>query len=283
MRASEEKIIDKINDIIFKKNNVEVVLNFKKIKISRNFYTDNYLYKGKDLTLEDVQKLENEEKYFQVHSYLNRLLINRTYFKKELVCKLQTKFKNLSNKHIDEIISEYDKNNLINENDKAYQLVDTLYLKGYSKNYIETELKKNDVKDEKITDYINQTCLYDDKFFNDIIVNIYRKDTSMLIKKRKDKTIKFFLMHGFSKNQFISCVDKFYNNVSIAELNEDKNKMKVKLKSDYHKIRTLLERRYKNINNDKELENMCIKKLLTKGYSYDEIKEVIASNFNTEY
>lgn len=105
----------------------------------------------------------------------------------------------------------------------------------------------------------------------------------MLIKNRKDKTIKFFLMHGFSKNQFISCVDKFYNNVSIAELNEDKNKMKVKLKSDYHKIRTLLERRYKNINNDKELENMCIKKLLTKGYSYDEIKEVIASNFNTEY
>ena len=283
MRASEEKIIDKINDIIFKKNNVEVVLNFKKIKISRNFYTDNYLYKGKDLTLEDVQKLENEEKYFQVHSYLNRLLTNRNYFKKELVCKLQTKFKNLSNKQIDEIISEYDNNDLINEKDKAYQLIDTLYLKGYSKNYIESELKKNGVKDEELAYYINQTCLYDDKFFNDIIVNIYRKYTSMLIKNRKDKTIKFFLMHGFSKNQFISCVDKFYNNVSIAELNEDKNKMKVKLKSDYHKIRTLLERRYKNINNDKELENMCIKKLLTKGYSYDEIKEVIASNFNTEY
>lgn len=252
---------EEIIEIKFKKKYITIVFNSFKIDISKDTYLDNYFYVGKSLDKSEIDKLKEKEKQIKVNNYLNNILYRYSYSYKQIKIKLKQKYK-LNDEVIDEVLKPYVDSNLISNKNYAYILIDSLYLKNYSKEYILDRINKEEIiVGSDIISYIEQTCIYNKEFFFNIISKLDLRFKSYPINKRKDKIIDYFYKHGFFNQEYKSFLNDFY-------LNKKDDDIYKKIEKDYIKINNQLINKQLS---EYERKNKIISKLLNKGYLIDDI------------
>lgn len=257
---------EEIIEIKFKKKYVTLIFNSFKINISNTTYLENYYYVGKKISQSDIVNLKDKEKEININNYLNNILKKYTYSYKQIKIKLKEKYK-LTDEKIEELLNPYVESNLISNKNYCFTLIDSLYLKKYSKEYILDRINKEEIIiDDDISSYLEQTCIYNKEFFFNVINKLDIRFKSYPINKRKDKIIDFFNKHGFYNKGYKSYLNDFYLN---KEENDDIYK---RLQKDYQKINYQLKNKELS---EFERKKKIISKLLQKGYSYQDINSIL--------
>ena len=241
-----------------KTNKYKILLdNDETITLYDDIILKNSLLLTKEIN--DIDLLLKENEYFDAYNISLKYISRKLRTKKEINSYLKNKF---DIEIINDTIKRLEKEGYLNEDIyiKAY-INDQINLtnNGYFK--ILRDLKNNGLNEDKILDYL-------DSIDNDIWIEKAKKIIDKQVKsnnKYSSKRLKEKLLYDLN--------NKGYNNSDIIEL---VNKIDVKddeniLEKNYNTLYTRLSRKY----NKKELELQLLNKLMSKGFNYNEVKEII--------
>ena len=241
-----------------KTNKYKILLdNDETITLYDDIILKNNLLLTKEIN--DIDLLLKENEYFDAYNISLKYISRKLRTKKEINSYLKNKF---DIEIINDTIKRLEKEGYLNEDIyiKAY-INDQINLtnNGYFK--ILRDLKNSGLNEDKILDYL-------DSIDNDIWIEKAKKIIDKQVKsnnKYSSKRLKEKLLYDLN--------NKGYNNSDIIEL---VNKIDVKdddniLEKNYNTLYTRLSRKY----NKKELELQLINKLMSKGFNYNEVKEII--------
>lgn len=232
----------------------EEILTFENVILKNDLLihpeVDEEIY---DKILEDNKE---EEAYNTLLKYLSHHLRSR----KE--CEIYLEKKNYSSHIISSMIEKFQSQGYLNDERyiQAY-INDKMSFSSLGPYKIRQELLKQ-VKDEKMIDkYINNLDLELigeklDKIITKLIKNNHQKSGSVL----KNKIYQYLVTLGYPKEMIVSSLNKHTFPVN-----------KQNLQNDYQKLL----KKYQNKYDDDKLKYVISQKLLLKGYTKNEINDVI--------
>lgn len=216
---------------------------------------NNILYK-KELTKEDIKKIEQENKYYE--SYNTVLKYSSKRIRSEYEIKKYMKKQNIENQN--EILKKLKEENIINDKNytKAY-IHDKIYLSQEGPEKIKKELIKQDIDENTINEELETIDQ------NEILKKLEKQITKKISnKKESEKKLKQKIINNF--------IELGYEKQDIIEIFEAKYKKNNEIiKNEYTKIYNKLKEKYEG-----EQLNFRIKqKLYQKGFTIEEINEII--------
>lgn len=234
------------------KNKYKIFLDTTELILYEDIILKYDLLLKKDISIEDIDKLIDENSYYDAYNislnYIEVKLRNR----KEIVEYL--KKKEFSSKYIDYALEKLDKLNLLD--DKRYTeafVNDKILLSNDGPFKIRKQLIDADIDEEVVDEYLS---LIDE--------SVWKSKLEKLINKKKSimKSKSYYMFITKMKNDLYNLgydkymIDELLSNIEYSSdaLSKDFEKTNKKFKGDKNKI---------------------ISSLLRKGYSYDEIN----SNF----
>ena len=174
------------------------------------------------------------------------------------------KKKNIDSKLIDIAVNKLIKNGYLNDYLYAKAFVnDEFNLTNKGPLKIKKELKKHDIKDDVINELISNIDYKDILNKLDKLINKMLKIKKGGVNSIKIKIVNYFINLGYEKGMILDVLDNYIitSNVSI-------------LKKEYNKLYSKYSKKY-----DGEYLNYFVSsKLLQKGYTKEEINNVINNN-----
>lgn len=251
--------------INIKRNKKEYVVEFENktsLKVLENVKNEFNLYINKDISENDIERVKEENKIQSLFDLCVKRLITHSYSPNKL--REFLKKKNATKKEIDLVIKKLQKYSLSNEEEIVENVISYCDAKHYGYNKIISMLKMREISLKKI---------------ENIKYNLNREEKEaklqrdLLIKKCKNKNTKnlrssvyqALIRYGFDE-QIASNLSSKIHNLAINELNM--------LKLDYLKLFSSYSRKV----NEKDLKQKIVNKLISKGYSYNDIKKVMEEN-----
>lgn len=229
--------------------------NNEKITTYDEVILNNNLLFNKEIDCDLFNKIDKENNYYEIYNKVLRYISTKMRSEVEIINYLDK----LSVTNKEEIISKLKNCNLINDNAylKAYVYDKiNLTLNGpykIKKELIEMNIDENSI-DEELNKYID---LIPDRINK--LINKKLKVNKKSIYIFKQKTINELIDLGYQKDMIIEQLNKF-------NLNETNN-----IQKDYEVLYKKLSKKYK----DNDLKYQIKNKLYIKGYSLDNINEVI--------
>ena len=248
-----------LNSLIF-----YIVLSFddgENLKISESTFTHFYLYKDKTINQEEYDEIINYESLNKARQYALNLLSKGYYTEKEVCSRLVEK-KKLSYKNADAIINYLIEHNFINDKRYLEEFVESLHNKNYGKNKIlqkcyDEGFKKNQIEELSFDDQDEI-----EKAKEQITRFVKNKNASY--QKIKETGYAFLLNQGFDF-EICSIAIKIVDEVYDFSLEKELLRKEVEKYLRIHKI---------DLNNF-EVKQKLINVFIRKGYSYEDIKNVI--------
>ena len=257
----------------------DVITSEGKYLLSENIIVQYTIINGAEFEKNEFDKIikknEDEKIINSVYSYIAFKMRSENEIKDYLVNK------NASNSLIEKCIRDLKNLGYINDNELTKAVMNYTINNHKGPKAVEMKLKERGI-DNKIVD---ATCkLYDDDKENEVISliidSIISKYQKYPIKKQKQKIQEKLLRDGFSSNIIFNQVSK----LNLVFCNDDE------LEKDILKVvKTLQNYKYKDCK-DYEIKNKFINKMLSKGYSYNDISkyidkyiEVIIESFDKDY
>lgn len=257
----------------------DVITSEGKYLLSENIIVQYTIINGAEFEKNEFDKIikknEDEKIINSVYSYIAFKMRSENEIKDYLVNK------NASNLLIEKCIRDLKNLGYINDNELAKAVMNYTINNHKGPKALEMKLKERGI-DNKIVD---ATCkLYDDDKENEVISliidSIISKYQKYPIKKQKQKIQEKLLRDGFSSNIVFNQVSK----LNLVFSNDDE------LEKDILKVvKTLQNYKYKDCK-DYEIKNKFINKMLSKGYSYNDISkyidkyiELIIESFDKDY
>ena len=257
------KVIKKIK--VNKKAIVIVFSDGQRIDISEEAYTSNYLYIGKELKQSEINKLNRITSVKKLTEYALSLLSKKHYTEWAMREKLYAK--EGSKEDIDYIIKKLKELDLINDNEYIEDYLGYAEEKNIGKNKIKQELLKRGVFQEQI-DKIRFNSNLEKKKAIALIPMLEKKYERYSYQQKKQHIYQALISRGFD----IETAKEALNHVSKIDEKSEKNKLKV----DYKKC---LER-YRKKYSGRELKEKIMRYLISKGYKYNEINQLIGGMDN---
>ena len=255
----------KIVDISKNKNGYLIKLeNDRSFTILESIKDEFNLYINKDIEESTISKIKNETKIQKFFELCQKRLTLSNYSPnkmKEFLYK-----KGVSKKETERIIKKLEKYSLLNEDEIINNVISYCDAKHYGYNRIISMLKQREISEQKL---------------NKLKYNLNREEKEAILqrkileKKHKNKNTKnlknsiysSLIRYGFSE-EIASVNSSLVHNSTINELNM--------LKLEYHKLFSSYSRKL----HDKDLINKITNKLISKGYSYSDIKKVMEEVIN---
>ncbi len=211
--------------------------------------------------IKDIDKLLEENKYYECYDISLKYISKRIRTKKELIHYLKEYDKDI----VEKIIIRLEKENYLNENVYISSYIhDEITLKITGKDKIIKDLLTLGLQEENILKEINKL---DDDIFIDKINNYIKKKLNVnksISKKMFINKITLDLINkGFNRNDIMNCLE----NISFKEDNSI-------LEKEYHK----LYKKYSNKYDENKLNSVIQNKLYQKGYELDKIRKVMEMN-----
>ena len=255
---------------LVQEKNGKVIIEFtdgKKVKISEDAYLSMFLYPGKTLTKTGFDSLVKTTDEKIGRDYINLLLSRRLYSPKELQNKL-IDVKKMSYVDSSLLIQKMVTEGYIDFSLYAQDRVESLKLKGFSREYIYKDLKNNRL-DLAIIDNTLGKIEIDDEAIIRILNDEIRKHSSDSYVKLKDRLKYLLYTKGYDEGQSESLLSKLMmENGYFSSDFRQKDALRKAVLSSYDKIKRLkIEPRKK--------EQKLYRSLLYKGFSRDEILDVI--------
>lgn len=251
----------KITKIKILKNKVNISFdNANKLSIDKEVFTNFYLYEGKELTKDEYKTILELNDTNKLLQYALKLRSKAIYSEYKLREKLYSK--EASKRSVDKVIKILKGYDLIDDKAYAFDLVEYYNSLNYGENKIKTKLSEKGIFKETI-DKMKFPISIEKKKANNIFPKLERKYDKYNTSQKKQHIYNAYLQEGFSKDIASEMTSKIKEPNQKDELD--------KLKSDYLKTKTRLERKYKG----KELKQKILSSLLTKGYKMNDILKVL--------
>ncbi len=255
------------NKIVLKEFNAKeeyVTLNFGdfKLKILPETYEEFKFLVGNEYEKDTILECIAENKKNEIVRYGVSKFAKKNYCSNEIKKKINKKFCDYPCEIIEEAIEILKTNNFIDDNFYVEQYLEYFNVGCYGKYYIINFFNSQKI-DKNIVDKIE----FDEelekekaKRYFELIKNKYVSNNFV---KQKKKIYENLLRRGFD----VSLISKLVNTLEIDENKEEKALLKAYLKE---KNKVLSEK-----NEDESITNKIISKLVSKGYSYEKITELI--------
>ena len=253
----------KIEDSYLKNKECHLLINNEEYIITISDYTEYLFYKGKEITLKDIELISSLAKEFAYKKYLSRILANKRYTIYEISNKLKKKFL-LSKKDIDKLLDSYINSKILD--DKAYAID---YIESNSHKYgrkrLLSELKKKGIS-ENILNSQEILNSIDDTIDEEVIIKLEKRYRSLPFNKRCEKIKEILYKRGFITSEI--------NKIKIIDTAKNDSSLLIKeAKKCYNAIAS------KKVDKEK-MKSLFTTKLLRKGFSYEEIIKLKEEYFN---
>ena len=251
----------KITKIKILKNKVNISFdNANKLSIDKEVFTNFYLYEGKELTKEEYKSILELNDTNKLLQYALKLRSKAIYSEYKIREKLYSK--EASKRSVDKVIKILKGYDLIDDKAYASDLVEYYNSLNYGENKIKTKLAEKGIFKETI-DKMKFPISIEKKKANNLLPKLEKKYDKYNASSKKSHIYNAYLQEGFSKDIASEMTSKIKEPNKSDEL--------IKLKSDYLKTKTRLERKYKG----KELKQKILSSLLTKGYKMNDILKML--------
>lgn len=251
----------KITKIKILKNKVNISFdNANKLSIDKEVFTNFYLYEGKELTRDEYKSILELNDTNKLLQYALKLRSKAIYSEYKLREKLYSK--EASKRSVDKVIKILKGYDLIDDKAYASDLVEYYNSLNYGENKIKTKLAEKGIFKETI-DKMKFPISIEKKKANNLLPKLEKKYDKYNASSKKSHIYNAYILEGFSKDIASEMTNKIKSPNQKDELD--------KLKSDYLKTKTRLERKYKG----KELKQKILSSLLTKGYKMNDILKVL--------
>ena len=250
-----------IKKIKILKNKVSITFDKgEKLSIDKDVYTNFYLYEGKQMDKKEYNALVSLNNSNQLLQYALKIRSKSLYSEYQMREKLYNK--DASKKDVDKVIKTLKQYELIDDNAYAYDLMEYYNSINYGKNKIIHKLSDKGIFIETINK-LKFPVSIEKKKANNILNKLEKKYEKYNYSQKKSHIYNAYLQLGFD-NDIASEMTNKIKESSSKEENE-------KLKSDYQKVKTRLERKYKG----QELKQKIIQNLMQKGYRLNDIIKVV--------
>lgn len=226
-----------------------------KLQLYEDVILNNGLLFKKNIDSDLYNKLNLENNYYEVYNKVLKYISTKMRSEVEI------------NKYLDKL-NCLEKNKIIEKLKNINLINDDLYLKAYisdkmtlsliGPNKIRKELLEHNISLDKIN---NELEKYEQTYPERInkIISKKIKTNNKSIYMFKQKMINELIEVGYDKEEIINELEKY-------NVDETKN-----IKKDYEILLRKLSKKYKN----EELKQQLKNKLYSKGYNYDNIKEIV--------
>ena len=251
----------KITKIKKLKNKVNISLdNGSKLSIDKDTFTNFYLYEGKELSKEEYKSIVELNNSSKLLGYALKLRSKALYSEYKMREKLYAK--EASKKSVDKVIKILKSYDLIDDKAYSQELVEYYNSLNYGENKIRNKLSDKGIFKEQI-DKLKFPVSIEKRKANNLLPKLERKYSKYNASQKKQHIYNAYLLEGFSGDIASEMASK------IKEPNQ-KDEL-TKLKADYQKTKTRLERKYKG----KELRQKVLASLLSKGYKMNDILKIL--------
>ncbi len=251
----------KITKIKILKNKVNISFdNATKLSIDKEVFTNFYLYEGKELSKEEYKSILELNDTNKLLQYALKLRSKSIYSEYKLREKLYSK--EASKRSVDKVIKILKGYDLIDDKAYASDLVEYYNSLNYGENKIKTKLAEKGIFKE-IVDKMKFPISIEKKKANNLLPKLEKKYDKYNASSKKSHIYNAYILEGYNKDLASEMMSKIKSPNQKDELD--------KLKSDYLKSKSRLERKYKG----KELKQKILSSLLTKGYKMNDILKVI--------
>jgi regulatory protein len=254
-RKTTEKII---SITLGKKGMVIVKTEDGTFSLSQDAYTELPLYEGKELTPLEKHELLHLSGLSSPLHYAESLLTRREYSVSSLKKKIKAKFPDFED--VNEVIDRLKKSSLLDDERFAtdYLLIHEAKFEG------EEKIKNNLLYKEGISPSIIASLSFknEESKAKEYLLKLQPRFASLPVFKARSKAYIALKTKGFDDE-----ISKHLSN----DIQVDPSKMKERLTHDAFAINKSLERKY----NGYELENRLFARLMSRGYSKDEIQDAI--------
>lgn len=259
------KVIAKINN-----RQGKFVIYFdtgEKIELNEISYLScGYLYSGKQIDINTLEEMIHLTKLQEGINYINNLLARNLYTSHELIHKLQNT-KNYDYSDAEKIVTIFIDNGRINDKDYAIDLLDDLKEKGKSKEYAYQKMISKMFNYDLIKSLLEDYEENDEAVFA-LIENCSKRYASKPYDAKKKAIYNYLISKGFSHEKSHEYVDKYY------DINGGKNEDK-----EAAILHSAADRAYQSAmsrgKNSYDSKQKFIRYLLTKGFKYNDILELL--------
>ena len=255
------------NKIVLKEFNAKeefVALNFGdfKLKILPETYEEFKFLVGNEYKKETILECIAENKKNEIVRYGVSKFAKKNYCSNEIKKKINKKFSDYPSETIDEAIEILKANNFIDDKFYVEQYLEYFTVGCYGKYYIinffnSQKIDKNILDQIEFNDELEKEKA---KRYFELIKNKYVSNNFV---KQKKKIYENLLRRGFD----VSLISELVSTLEIDENREEKALLKAYLKE---KSKILAQK-----NEDESITNKIVSKLVSRGYSYEKITELI--------
>lgn len=232
----------------------------EKLKISKEAYLVAYLYEGKTLTKQELNKIKETDSFASVLNYAMSLINKRHYSEKVLKEKLLKKEKNRSLVNL--VIRKLIENDLIDDKALMEDLIAWDNERCFGKNKIIKHLKDQGIP-ESLINKVYFGPSNELKKAKHLIPKLEKKYAKYAYLNKKKHIYQALLAQGFSYE---------VANEALEGIKEDNPKIEnAKLLADYKKIKKRYESKYEGYT----LKQKIYAALINKGYKGNQIRKLL--------
>ena len=257
-RERNGKVIKKIK--ILKKGIAIIFDDGERIDVSEDAYTSNYLYVGKELSPQELEKLNLITSVKKLSEYALSLLSKRHYTEWQMRQKLYAK--DADKASVDYVIKKLKELDLINDKAFIEDFLGYAEERGYGKRKIMKELAKKGIFAEEIQK-IKFSSSSEKKKAMDLLPALEKKYDRYSYEQKKRHIFTALVSRGFDIEIANMVIEK------VSDKNEKDEKEK--LKKDYQKAYAKYAKKY----HGKDLRERLYRSLISKGYSYSDISKLL--------
>lgn len=256
-----------INSIKVKKASAYIFSNDLKIKLKASTIEQFDLKVGMELTPETIEQMKKYELKVDALHYLKSIISKKPYTEIQLISKCSKKIKNAQ--IAKEALNELKKQKIIGDSDYIQSYVDYFNDHNFGKYYILDYLTAQGIEKDKINEIEFDESFEIEKAWN-YFGSIKNKYIGTNFAKQKKKIYDSMLRRGFG----MQIINDVISNLEINE--EDEN---TKLLKAYKKAKAKYEEKFQGY----KLRNKIVAKLITQGYTYEKIVDVIGEESEDYY
>ncbi len=250
-----------IKKIKILKNIVKITFdNSSILELDKETYTNFYLYEGKDVSKSEYKSIKELNDTSKLLQYALKIRSKAVYSEYSLREKLYNKEANKG--QVDKIIKILKSYDLIDDKAYASDLLEYYNSLNYGENKIRNKLLEKGIFQKEI-DKLSFPVSKERSKAKALLPKLEKKYSKYNDSQKKSHIYNAYISLGFNGDIASEMVGLVKSTSSKDELD--------KLRKDYLKAKTRLERKYKG----KELKQKILSSLAQKGYKYNDILKVM--------
>lgn len=264
----------RIEDVRIEKDSVLLLFPSQEIQVDFQTYSQGYYYPGKSLDEKTFRSLQQSEKLNSARKYLSSLLTSRRYSVFQCCTRLKQKYR-ISEKDIQNLLRPYIESHVLDDKAYAIDFAQDRCEKGYGKNRILAQLKEKHIAAE-ILESLELQKLFEDgnTLIHAILEKIDQSKSKMTLEKKKMYMCEYLLRRGYAKGVILENIESYFSSRNVVLIQKEAEKRSILLKKEALKCYNFVQRQHLTAARKKDA---FIRKLLQKGFHYDEIQSLLES------